>query len=224
MNPIFKLTLLLFLTLNFCFNLESQTITEHYNFHSWAPTPPMGWNSWDSYGPTVTEAEVKANADYMSKKLKKYGWEYIVVDIRWYVGNDKSHGYNESSPEYTIDNYGRFIPATVRFPSSVNGAGFKPLADYVHKKGLKFGIHIMRGIPKIAVERNLPIYNSQLTAKAIFSEKELCTWLGDMYTVDASKEGAQEYYNSIFQLYASWGVDFVKVDDLSSPFMRMRSE
>jgi len=55
------------------------------DFYQWAATPPMGWNSWDCYGPTVTEAEVKANADYMSQYLKPFGWEYIVVDIRWYV-------------------------------------------------------------------------------------------------------------------------------------------
>jgi len=187
-------------------------------FHQWASVPPMGWNSWDCYGPTVTEAEVKANADFMAKYLKEYGWEYIVVDIRWYVGNDKSHGYNESNPEYFIDDYGRFIPAVNRFPSSAGGKGFKPLADYIHNQGLKFGIHIMRGIPRIAVERNLPISGSNYRAKDIYSNNNLCTWLHDMYTVDAGKQGAQDYYNSLFRLYASWGVDFVKVDDLSSPY------
>ena len=78
------------------------------NFHSWAPTPPMGWNSWDCFGPTVTEAEVKANADYMASHLKEYGWKYVVVDIRWYVANDKAHGYNEKDPEYNIDSMAVF--------------------------------------------------------------------------------------------------------------------
>jgi hypothetical protein len=187
-------------------------------FCKWAQTPPMGWNSWDCYGPTVVEAEVKANADYMEKYLKKYGWEYIVVDIRWYVGNDKAHGYNETNPDYVVDEYGRFQPAVNRFPSAANGMGFKPLADYIHSKGLKFGFHIMRGIPKIAVERALPVLGTKISAKDIYNKNELCTWLHDMYTVDASKEGAQEYYNSIFKLYASWGADFIKIDDLSSPF------
>lgn len=187
------------------------------DFHSWAATPPMGWNSWDCYGPTVTEAEVKANADYMSTHLKKYGWQYIVVDIRWYVGNDKAHGYNETNPDYTVDEYGRFQPAVNRFPSAAGGKGFKPLADYLHSKGLKFGIHIMRGIPIIAVNRNLPIKGTKVTAKDIYSEKDQCKWLKDMYTIVPGREGAQEYYNSLFELYASWGLDFVKVDDLSSP-------
>jgi alpha-galactosidase len=187
------------------------------DFHSWAPTPPMGWNSWDCFGPTVTEAEVKANADYMAKHLKSYGWNYVVVDIRWYVGNDKAHGYNETDPDYVLDEYGRFMPAINRFPSAAGGKGFKPLADYIHAKGLKFGIHIMRGVPVIAVKRELPIKGTTVTAADIYSEKDQCLWLRDMYTVVPGKAGAQEYYNSLFELYASWGLDFVKIDDLSSP-------
>ena len=187
-------------------------------FHHWALTPPMGWNSWDCFGPTVTEAEVKANADYMAAHLKDFGWEYIVVDIRWFVSNDKAHGYNQTNPEYSMDGYGRFMPAVNRFPSAAGEKGFKPLADYIHDKGLKFGIHIMRGIPKIAVERNLPIWNSTATARDIYSERDLCLWLRDMVTVEAGRPGAQEYYNSLFNLYAAWGVDFIKVDDLSSPY------
>lgn len=203
----------------FCFSASffSVKAQSKNDFHNWAATPPMGWNSWDCFGPTVTEAEVKANADYMSKYLKSFGWNYIIVDIRWYVGNDKSHGYNEKDPDYVLDQYGRFMPAVNRFPSAAGGKGFKPLADYLHKKGLKFGIHIMRGIPVIAVKQNLPIKGTNFTAKDIYSEKDQCTWLHDMYTVVPGKPGAQEYYNSLFELYASWGLDFVKIDDLSSP-------
>lgn len=188
------------------------------DFHDWAKTPPMGWNSWDCFGPTVVESEVKSNADYMSKNLKAFGWEYVVVDIRWYVGNDKAHGYNETDPDYVLDEYGRFQPAVNRFPSAAGSKGFKPLADYIHKKGLKFGIHIMRGIPVEAVKRNLPIMGSKATAKDIYSTDLQCKWLHDMYTVVAGRDGAQEYYNSLFKLYASWGVDFIKVDDLSRPY------
>ena len=184
-------------------------------FHSWAPTPPMGWNSWDCFGPTVVEDEVKANADYMAVHLKKFGWEYIVVDIRWYVANDKSGGYNEKDPVYSIDEYGRFLPAANRFPSAANGIGFKSLADYIHKKGLKFGIHMMRGIPVLAVKTNTPILGTNAKAQDIYSTEGQCFWLKDMYTIVAGKPGAQEYYDSLFKLYASWGLDFVKVDDLS---------
>ena len=213
LTKVFALSLLA-LSLNPVF---AQKKEQKQDFHSWAPTPPMGWNSWDCYGPTVTEAEVKANADYMAKNLKDSGWEYVVVDIRWFVANDKALGYNQTDPIYSIDEYGRFIPAVNRFPSSANGKGFKPLADYIHSKGLKFGIHIMRGIPVIAVNQNLPIKGTNVTAKDIYSEKDQCRWLRDMYTIVPGKPGSQEYYNSLFELYASWDLDFVKVDDLSSP-------
>ena len=208
-------TLFAFALISACFiNLNGQA----NDFRSWAKTPPMGWNSWDCFGPTVTEPEVKANADYMSKNLKQFGWEYIIVDIRWYVGNDKAHGYNQDNPEYSIDEFGRYLPAPNRFPSAANGAGFKPLADYIHNKGLKFGIHVMRGVPVIAVKKNMPVKGTNVTAKDIATEEGQCRWLKDNYTVTAGKPGSQEYYNSIMELYASWGVDFLKIDDLSSPY------
>ncbi len=189
------------------------------DFLSWTPTPPMGWNSWDCYGPTVEEHEVKANADYMAEYLKNYGWEYIVVDIRWYVENDKAGGYNQNDARYAYDEWGRYVPAENRFPSSAGGKGFKELADYVHSKGLKFGVHIMRGAPKIAVDKKLPIKGTDgITLDMVCNNDSACIWLGDNYKVDCTKPGAQEYYNSIFNLYADWGVDFVKVDDLSRPY------
>lgn len=189
------------------------------DFREWAPTPPMGWNSWDCYGPTVEEHEVKANADYMATNLKEYGWEYIVVDIRWFVENTKAGGYNQDDPRYVVDEYGRYLPAVNRFPSAKDGKGFKELAAYVHDKGLKFGIHIMRGIPKIAVENKLPIKGAaEITADEIYSPELQCSWLKDNYTILAEKPGAQEYYNSIFKLYASWEIDFIKIDDLSRPY------
>ncbi|MDR2628170.1 MAG: glycoside hydrolase family 127 protein, partial [Dysgonamonadaceae bacterium] len=152
-------------------------------FTQWAKTPPMGWNSWDCYGPTVEEHEVKANADYMAEHLKPFGWEYIVVDIRWFVENDKAGGYNQTDPRYVMDEYGRYLPAVNRFPSAANNRGFKPLADYIHSKGLKFGIHIMRGVPKQAVEKKLPIKGTNRTADQIYSADLQCEWLRDNYTV-----------------------------------------
>ncbi len=189
-------------------------------FRTWALTPPMGWNSWDCFGPSVVESEVKANADYMAANLKDFGWEYIVVDIRWYVDNQTTGHYNAyNQSTFVVDSFGRYIPSPTRFPSSVGANGFQPLADYVHSLGLKFGIHIMRGVPKEAVTNSLPIkgYESK-TAADIYSTASECTWLQDNWTVDASKDGAQEYYNSIMDMYASWGVDFIKVDDLSRPY------
>jgi hypothetical protein len=178
-----------------------------------APAPPMGWNSWDSYGTTVREAQVKANADWMAEHLAKFGWKYIVVDIQWYEPNAQGHDYKPGAP-LAMDEFGRLIPAVNRFPSSTNGAGFKPLADYIHSKGLKFGIHIMRGIPRQAVEKNLPIKGTKFHALEIADKTNLCAWNPDMFGVDTTRPGAQAYYDSIAQLYSSWGVDFIKADDM----------
>ncbi len=199
-------------------------VSAQQDFRQWAKTPPMGWNSWDAYGPTITEPEVKANADYMAAHLKSYGWEYVVVDIRWFVENDKAGGYNQTDPRYVLDEYGRYLPAVNRFPSAADGKGFKPLADYIHGKGLKFGIHIMRGVPKEAVARKLPIKGTSVTADQIYTTAMQCEWLRDNYTVVADKPGAQDYYNSIMDLYASWGVDFIKIDDLSRPYHQAEIE
>jgi len=222
MKNLFKLFLFIFLLeLNAsCTSHKTKPTEENHDkkFWQYAKTPPMGWNSWDCYGPTVTETEIRANADYMAEHLKQHGWEYIVVDIRWFVENDKAGGYNETDPIYTMDEYGRFLPAVKKFPSAADGKGFKSLADYIHSKGLKFGIHLMRGIPVQAVKKNCPVMGSKVKAADIYSDKMQCGWLHDMYTVDTLKAGAQEYYNSIFNLYASWGVDYVKVDDLSRPY------
>src|ERR1700678_1190890 len=143
-----------------------------------APVPPMGWNSWDAYGTTVREDEVKANADVMSASLKQYGWQYIVVDIQWYEPNAKAHGYREGAT-LSMDGNGRLIPAVNRFPSSANGKGFKHLADYVHRKGLKFGIHILRGVPRQAVVENTPVLGTNKHARDIADEKTLCAWNTD---------------------------------------------
>lgn len=209
-----------------CAGKQPKTVVENQDKAFWqlAKTPPMGWNSWDCFGPTVTETEIKANADYMAENLKQHGWEYIVVDIRWFVENDKAGGYNEKDPIYTMDKYGRFMPAVKKFPSAADGNGFKSLADYVHAKGLKFGIHLMRGIPVLAVKNNCPIMGSKVKASEVYSDTLQCKWLHDMYTIDEKKDGAQEYYNSIFNLYASWGVDFVKIDDLSRPYHQAEIE
>jgi hypothetical protein len=192
-------------------------------FHGWAATPPMGWNSWDCFATTVTESQVKANADAMADKLKRFGWQYIVVDIQWYEPKATGYDYRRNA-RLVMDPWGRLLPAENRFPSAANGAGFKPLADYVHGKGLKFGIHLLRGIPREAVVRNLPIKGTKYTAGAIANRKDTCQWNGDMYGVDMSKPGGQEYYDSVFALAASWGVDFIKVDDLSRPYHKAEIE
>ena len=212
-------------TVNCCTQDNTNAPGQFGDFRDAALTPPMGWNSWDCYGPTVTEPEVRAAANYMEANLKQHGWEYIVVDIRWFVENDHAGGYNQTDQRYVMDEWGRYQPAVNRFPSAAEGNGFKTIADYIHGKGLKFGIHIMRGIPKIAVNAKCPVKGTDgITADMIYNEDRLCWWLRDNYSVDYTKPGAQEYYNSLFELYASWGVDFVKIDDLSSPYHKEEIE
>jgi hypothetical protein len=184
---------------------------------SHASRPPMGWNSWDSYGTAVREDQVKSNADAMARELSRFGWQYIVVDIQWYEPNAGGHDYRAGAA-LTMDEYGRLLPAANRFPAAGGGAGFTNLAAYVHAKGLKFGIHIMRGIPRQAVEQNLPILGTSYRATDIADRANVCEWNSDMYGVDMSKPGAQAYYDSIVALYASWGVDFIKADDMSRPY------
>lgn len=181
-----------------------------------APTPPMGWNSWDCWGTQVTEAQTKANADYMAEHLKAAGYQYVVVDIQWYEPRAKGHDYRQGA-ELAMDAYGRLLPAPNRFPSSAGDQGFRPLADYVHAKGLKFGVHLLRGIPRQAVARNTPILGTSYHAADVADRTDVCKWNSDMYGVDMTKPGAQAYYESVFALLAGWGVDFVKVDDLSAP-------
>ncbi len=201
---------------------NQQTTKEEINYGSFiinktAETPPMGWNSWDVYGADVTEDEVKEIADYMSANLLKYGYEYVVIDIAWYAPNATAihEKYKEPYPEQIIDEYGRLLPASNRFPSAKNGS-FKPLADYIHGKGLKFGIHVMRGIPRQAVEQNTPIKGTKYFAKDIVMYEKTCTFYDGLLSIDMSKPGAQEYYNSIVELYTDWGVDFIKADDMTS--------
>jgi hypothetical protein len=188
-----------------------------------APTPPMGWNSWDSYGTTIKENEVKANSDAMASELKQYGWQYIVIDIQWYEPNAQAHGYRPNA-QLSMDGNGRLVPATNRFPSAADGQGFKAIADYIHSKGLKFGIHILRGIPRQAVAANAPILGSTSHAADVADKTSLCEWNTDMYGVDMTKPGAQAYYDSIVAQYAAWGVDFIKADDMSRPYHKAEIE
>jgi len=189
------------------------------NFDSLAMTPPMGWNSWDCLGLDANEDQIKAVADYMAENLKQYGWKYVVIDAGWYHPKElitaNSHLRN---PVQNIDQYGRLIPDTLKYPSAKGGVGFKALADYIHGKGLKFGIHVMRGVPWNAVAYSSRIKGSSYFATDIADLADTCKWSPIMKGVNMEIPGAQEYYNSVYELYAEWGVDFVKVDDISNPY------
>ena len=184
---------------------------------------PMGWNSWDCWGAAANEEIIRRNAEYMAKNLKQFGYEYVVLDIEWSEPTAAGHDYHPFA-ELCMDEYSRLIPAENRFPSSKGGKGFAPLAEYIHSLGLKFGLHIMRGIPRQAVHRNTKIFGTDKRARDIAKTNSICYWNTEMYGVDTDKEGARAYYDSIFALYASWGVDFIKCDDIAREMPHAESE
>lgn len=200
-----------------------------------ATKPPMGWNSYNCYGSAVHENEVKENADYMAAKLKSFGWQYVVVDFLWSFDNPpySNVGFPYQSrlqdgsyiPWLCMDEWGRLMPHVNKFPAAFGGNGFKPLSDYVHSKGLKFGIHVMRGIPRQAVWAKTQVKGTKgITADMIADTTSVCEWMNHMYGLDMSKPGAQEYLNSILNLYVEWGVDFIKVDDISRTYSNAEIE
>jgi alpha-galactosidase len=193
------------------------------DFHSLAPRPPMGWNSWDSFATTIREEDVRAVAQIMAAQLQPHGYDIFTIDAQWNEPGADSFEYRKDAP-LTMDAWGRLIPAPNRFPSATNRAGFKPLADHIHSLGLKFGIHMMRGVPRQAAQQNTPILGTRYRAGNIADRVNVCEWNADMYGIDMAKPGAQEYYDSIFKLYAAWGVDFIKADDMSRPYFRNAPE
>jgi len=185
-----------------------------------AATPPMGWNSWDAYGLTITEDQFRANVKILATELKPYGWNYAVIDEGWFMANPQDRPHPELL-KLLVDTNGRYIPVPARFPSSTaNGAppeaaSFKPLADFVHAQGLKFGIHIVRGIPRTSVERNLPIANSAFHAADAADTTDACAWDPTNWGVRDTPAG-QAWYDSLLSQYAAWGVDLLKVDCIAS--------
>lgn len=223
-----KATKLILAAMTAVASLTVQAQTEDVpTFRTWAPTAPKGWNSWDCYYSTVNEKLVMQNAKYMKERLLKYGWEYVVIDIRWYANHPSLGGgwYNQTNnPDCQLDEYGRYVPSPTRFPSAMrNGRneGFKALADSLHNMGLKFGIHIMRGMPKYILDApskyKLKGAEDKSWSLVYKNSTPECAWLQDNLTIRKNTYG-QLYYNSIVDLYASWGVDFIKVDDMSRPY------
>jgi len=166
------------------------------------PTPPLGWNSYDSYGPSINETEVVAQAQALKTTLQPFGWNQVVIDYRWY------------DPEDAIDVSGRYLPSISKYPSSAGGNGLKTVAAQVHALGLSFGIHIMRGIPRAAVTANSPIANSTFHAADAGNVNDPCPWDTHMWGVNGATAAGQAWYDALFAQYAQWGIDFVKIDDM----------
>lgn len=181
----------------------------------------MGWNSWDCYGASVTEKEVRSNADFMQKRMKAHGWKYVVVDIRWHVDDAGDYNYNFTSVKHNFDENGVLVPSLERFPSATDRT-FKGLARDIHPQGLLFGVHLMRGIDKLfydKVSKSKEIGRSGHTFSELKVVNNGASWLPDNYGVEQTEAG-QAWYDLAIATYASWGIDFIKVDDLSYPYQR----
>lgn len=193
-----------------------------------AATPPMGWNSWDSYGLTITEAQFRENVHVLRKKLAPYGWRYAVIDEGWFFQNPEARPHPEQL-RYQVDGFGRYVPVPARFPSSAaavsaappgqdgqstidaRNRGFIELGRWVHAQGLKFGIHIVRGIPRESARINSPIEDSRFRAAEAADQTDACPWDPTNWGVRDNAAG-QAWYDSLLRQYAEWGVDLLKVD------------
>jgi alpha-galactosidase len=179
--------------------------------------PPMGFNSYDSYGVFLNQETAKKIMGNMAQKYKPYGYEYFVMDAGWYYEFDvdpatklPQHPLHSVPVLSNLDEYGLPEPSKVYFPD-----GIKVLADYAHVRGLKFGLHLMRGVFRQAVKENCKIKGTNILLKDIVDTLNICSWSDLCYGVDMKKPGAYKYYESMVDKMASWGVDFIKYDDIT---------
>jgi alpha-galactosidase len=194
----------------------------------------MGWNSWDSYGLTITEQQFRDNVKVLKDQLMPFGYHYAVIDEGWFFENPEDRDTPDKL-RYAIDQNGRYVPVPARFPSAgtqgdpsfilggkpgdaapklaatIEFTSFTELGKFVHAQGLKFGIHIVRGIPRASVERNLPIAGSRFKAQDAADQSDACPWDPTNWGVRDTAAG-QAWYDSLLSQYAAWGVDLLKVD------------
>ena len=200
------------------FNSEGQTIlgkrfAQYYVNYTVAEKPPLGWNSFDSYGVYLHEKAAYKNLEAFDKLLKPFGYEYFVIDAGWFGEFKLKSGTIYPSEKHALnlsfDENGLLQPSKTYFPN-----GIKPIADRCHELGIKFGIHLMRGIPRAAVKQNLRIKNSKYTASQVADTTSICSWNHQNYGINMDHPGGQEFYNSLVNQMADWGVDFLKYDDI----------
>ncbi|XP_073099317.1 alpha-galactosidase [Elaeis guineensis] len=188
-----------------------------------AKLPPRGWNSYDSFSWAINEQEFLDNAEIVAQRLLPHGYEYAVVDFLWFRKNVDG-AYVDSYGYDSIDEWGRPFPDPERWPSSRGGKGFKEIARKVHEMGLKFGIHVMRGISTEAVNANTRILDvdtngayeesgRQWYATDIGMKDKTCAWMSHGFmSVNTDLGAGRAFLRSLYRQYAEWGVDFVKLD------------
>ena len=195
------------------FSSSTTTTTSTTGKELTSTKPPRGWNSYDSYTWFVNETQFLDNCQYMADNLLEFGYEYCVIDYLWYKDND-GDGEGKGGT-WNLDDDCFPTPSLERWPSASKKDGFKVIAEKVHSMGLKFGIHIMRGTSKTAIEKNCPIRNSKnnATIASVAKADGACPWGdGQSTSIDVSTDDGKLYYDNLYKLYAGWGVDFIKND------------
>lgn len=192
--------------------------------------PPLGWNSFDCFDGSINEEHALKNLEVFIEKFKPAGYEYFVIDIAWYrvILDPKPNQYGLLQRKWKIgkidwelDEWGRFLPSRQCFPN-----GFGPIINRCHEAGVKFGVHLMRGVPQKAVKEKLPIKGTNgITADQIanLDPRDVCPWSNICYGIDMTKPGAQEYYDSVIEQLAEMGVDFIKYDDIEGSAEEMEA-
>jgi len=182
-------------------------------FSQVAQKPPMGWNSFDSYGVYLYDQVANRLVEKMAEVYKPFGYEYFVIDAGWFGEFELYPGTmiakEKHAEKVNINEYGILQPSHCYFPN-----GFRELIDKTHRLGLKFGLHLMRGISREAVRRNTIVKGTNYRAQDIADTTSICTWCLQNWGVNMDKPGAQAYYDSIIEELANWGVDFIKYDDI----------
>ncbi|GAA3435399.1 glycoside hydrolase family 27 protein [Kutzneria kofuensis] len=177
-----------------------------------APTvkPPMGWSSWSFVRKNPTAAIIEAQAKAMKDSgLTRLGYQYVNIDDFWYQCPG-AQGPN-------VDQYGRWVIDSTKFPAQGAKSGIQATADYVHSLGLKFGLYMTPGIAKQAVEQNTAIEGTPYHAADIATSYNEANYnCGGMVGIDFTKPGAQAFIDGWAKQFASWGVDYLKLDGVGT--------
>ena len=153
----------------------------------------MGWSSWSFFRSDPTEAKVKAQVDALiANHLPELGYRYINIDARW------TNGYDE---------HGIPSPNLTRFPS-----GMAAMAQYLHSRGLRFGLYLVPGISKELYEANPIIEGTTSHIRDITDANLPGATLNDIYKIEVTKPAARAYIESVIRQFARWKVDFIKLD------------
>jgi hypothetical protein len=168
-----------------------------------AQKPYMGWSSYSMqvYAPTtggwITAAQITAQSDAMHKKLQPFGYKNINIDAGWNGG---------------LDAYGRPVPSKTLYPD-----GLQAVIDHIHKNGQKVGLYSIPGISDAVLEANYPVYGHPECTTGDLAVKPFQPgdYWGFGHRVDMTKPCAQAYIDSVADLFAQWGVDFLKFDSVT---------